>query len=404
MVVTWAAQSSTWLQTYVEYKPANLTSTTIASGEWRSFYNVENNSTTRELYIAVAKMTNLTAGHFYEYRVGSILGLSDWFEFEAKRDFTGSETRFLIFGDFGTGSQIKTTMKRLTSEIKGYHYDAIIHIGDMAYDLNDDDGKNGDLFLNSIEPIAAKMPYMTAQGNHEGPGHHCTQHYQMRFQMPGNSTNFWYSFNTGITHFVVFSTEFVIYNQTDLQAAQMAWLEADLASVNRTEQPWLVTLAHRPMYCSPDWYIQGKLSKAVPWERHNKDCLQSGPTVQAAFEDLFYQYKVDLEVYGHVHAYERFTPAYQNQSVASQYDSTNYVYGANAPISIITGIPGQQESYAPVSPTPLLFSVTQSAELGYGRLTVYNETNLLWEQVDSVTGSVLDHLDIAKPLANYVNL
>lgn len=396
MYVTWAAQSSTWLHTYVEYKPAGSNSTTIADGTWRSFYNTENKNTTRELYVCVAKMIGLERGAFYEYRVGSILGLSDWYEFEAKRNFEGTETRFLIFGDFGTGTEIKTTMKRLKKEIEGYHYDAIVHIGDMAYDLNDDDGKNGDLFLNSIQPVAAKMPYMTAQGNHEGPGHKCTQHYQMRFQMPGNSTNFWYSYDTGLTHFVVFSTEFVIYNQTDLQAAQMAWLEADLKSVNRTTQPWLVTLAHRPMYCSPDWYIQGMYEEEVPWERHNKDCLSSGPTVQAAFEELFYDYKVDLQVYGHVHAYERMTPVYQNQTVESEYATSNYYYNPQAPLHIITGIPGQQESYAPVSPTPLLFSVAQSAELGYGRLTVFNETTLLWEQVGSETGEVLDYVTIVK--------
>mmetsp|Transcript_900 Transcript_900/g.2137 ORF Transcript_900/g.2137 Transcript_900/m.2137 type:complete len:440 (-) Transcript_900:327-1646(-) len=396
MYVTWAAQNSTWLPTFAQYRPAGSNDTAIAAGTWRDFYNKQDNNSTRHLYVCVAKMVNLTAGSFYEYQVGSILGMSDWFTFEAKRDFTGQTTRFLIYGDFGTGSQIKTTMKRLEKEIKGYKYDAIVHIGDMAYDLNDDDGRNGDLFLNSIQPLAAKIPYMTSQGNHEGPGHSCTQHYQMRFQMPGNSTNFWYSYDTGITHFVVFSTEFVIYNQTDLQSAQMAWLEQDLAKVNRTAQPWLVTLAHRPMYCSPDWYLQLPYDHAVPWERHNKDCLQSGPAVQAAFEDLFYQYGVDLQIYGHVHAYERMAPVYKNESVSSDYETYNYYYNPHAPIHIITGIPGQQESYAPVSPTPLEFSVAQSAELGYGRLTVFNETTLLFEQVGSVNGTVLDYVTIVK--------
>jgi hypothetical protein len=89
-------------------------------------------------------------------------------------------------------------------------------------------------------------------------------------------------------------------------------------------------------------------------------------------------------------------PAYKNQSVASDYDSPNYYYNTHAPLQIITGIPGQQESYAPVSPTPLLISVAQSAELGYGRLTVYNATTLLWEQVGSETGQVLDFVVIEK--------
>ena len=46
-------------------------------------------------------------------------------------------------------------------------YDAILHIGDFAYDMDQDNGRVGDEFMRNIEPIAAYLPYMTCPGNHE---------------------------------------------------------------------------------------------------------------------------------------------------------------------------------------------------------------------------------------------
>lgn len=43
----------------------------------------------------------------------------------------------------------------------------ILHVGDFAYDMHERDGKQGDDFMNLVEPIAANVPYMTCQGNHE---------------------------------------------------------------------------------------------------------------------------------------------------------------------------------------------------------------------------------------------
>lgn len=39
--------------------------------------------------------------------------------------------------------------------------------GDMAYNMDDDNARFGDDYMNSIESIAAYIPYMTCPGNHE---------------------------------------------------------------------------------------------------------------------------------------------------------------------------------------------------------------------------------------------
>jgi hypothetical protein len=54
--------------------------------------------------------------------------------------------------------------------------------------------------------------------------------------------------------------------------------------------------------------------------------------VREAFEELFYDYKVDLTLTAHLHAYERLAPVYNNKMVHSEYDSVNVIKGANAPV------------------------------------------------------------------------
>ena len=403
MTVTWAAENPSPGQV-VEFTPVTSPEQPVtffaysAQGEWTTFPNKNHPAILqRQLHSCKAIMTDLIPGHYYKYRVGSeIYGWSDIFTFEAKRDFNLNPlSRMLVYGDFGVGDQIYTTMLRLIEETDTYKYDAIIHNGDFAYDLDSDQGQVGDEFMRSIEPIASRLPYMVSEGNHEGGS--TVVHYNYRFSMPGNSNNFYYSFNIGKVHFISYSTEFIFENQTELQAAQDAFITSDLATYNKTLYPWLVVFGHRPLYCSANMTASVSLGAYFPpYERHNNDCLEDAGTVRNAFEETWYKGKADLVITSHVHAYERLASVYKNQSVPCQYEDFNTCVNAKAPIYIVTGAPGQQESYAPVSPTPLPFSMFQDDHWGYSRMTVYNESHLLWEQVRSVTKEVIDFLWIVK--------
>ena len=78
------------------------------------------------------------------------------------------------------------SLPRLQKETQKGFYDLILHVGDFAYNLDTvqyyylkrlcayviiiifkDDGEVGDEFMRQIEPIAAYLPYMTCNGNHE---------------------------------------------------------------------------------------------------------------------------------------------------------------------------------------------------------------------------------------------
>ena len=132
--------------------------------------------------------------------------------------------------------------------------DAIIHIGDFGYDLQSNNGLNGDTFLQRIESIATSIPYMTCPGNHEIQTNGETNaayfaHYRNRFTMPlsmnNNGLNMWYSFNFGLVHFIAFSSEVFFAASNDVQERMLTWLKKDLeqANLNRKDVPWIVTFA-----------------------------------------------------------------------------------------------------------------------------------------------------------------
>jgi hypothetical protein len=98
-------------------------------------------------------------------------------------------------------------------------------------------------------------------------------------------------------------------------------------------------------------------------------------------EDLLNKYKVTLFISADVHLYERTQPIYRNSSV--QQGSTVYI-NPPAPIYIVNGVAGnfdRDDSMTTLAEKPQMWSVKLSASLGYGRVTVFNETHLRWVQV-----------------------
>ena len=201
--------------------------------------------------------------------------------------------------------------------------------------------------------ISNKIPYMVNPGNHEatcsefdGPKNIMTAYlnddisngtapesnltyyscppsqrnftaFGHRFRMPGHETggvsNFWYSFDYGLAHFISFDGETdyaaspewpfardvddgslptpdqtyitdsgpfgAVDNYNDTTAyEQYKWLVQDLASVDRSKTPWVIAMSHRPMY-----------SSAVSTYQKN---------LRAAFESLFLKNGVDLYLSG----------------------------------------------------------------------------------------------------------
>ena len=318
-----------------------------------------------------------------------------------------------------------TTIGRLADNVDDY--EIIIHPGDFAY--ADDwyyevdnwlDGSAAfeailEQFYDQLAPIAGRKAYMASPGNHEAD---CTEidyttflcptgqqnftDFQNRFgrTMPtafsSTSTNataminankaqmlakppFWYSFEYGMVHVVMFDTETDFTDAPDgpdgsagldsgpfgFPDQQLEFLAADLASVDRTVTPWLIVGGHRP------WYSTGGSDNVC------SPC-------QDAFESIFYQYGVDLAIFGHVHNSQRFLPVY-NSTV-----DPNGMNDPKAPMYIVAGGAGNIEGLSEVG-TNLSFNVFAYADdFSYASVSFLDSNNLQVDFIRSSTGAVLD--------------
>jgi hypothetical protein len=259
------------------------------------------------------------------------------------------------------------SVTQLTLESQNNVYDQILHVGDFAYNFEDNNGQVGDEFMATIEPFAAHVPYMIAAGNHEA--HANFSEYGARFDgftrvtAPNSksNTNLWYSWNTkdGV-HFVVFDTEMYNYSSTPGEIQNgLNWLEADLKAANdpttRATYPWIIGLCHK--------------------------CSWMDTTVWTNFTSLTYTYGVDLLFCGHSHNYQRNFPFYPNTNKGNIYGNATYNGTYTNPeflIQIVAGSPGNKELIS-TGLGPSEFRAIHFFEYGYGHLRIYNTTHLYWE-------------------------
>lgn len=403
LTIEWAVEEFPGTLVELRYKESSLpTAYAYATVFCRSFHNDNDDISSRRFVTCVSRMGPLTPNTYYDYDVGSeIHGFSTQYTLRSPRDSISS--KFIVYADLGTGPQTVDTIASIHSKITTDTYDGIFHIGDIAYDLESGDGENGDLFLESIEPIASKIPYMVAQGNHENNG--ALIHYKKRFMMPGDSRNLWYSFNHGKVHFLVYTQEPLFTNDADadeLLQKQFEFIGKDLEDLDRVKYPWLVVCTHRPFYCSEDnhsgdpYYDEALVQEDASHVNHNSDCSDSALKIRKNFEKLWNDYEVDLVLTGHVHNYERMHPVFNGTYQGCHVIDSNYCKRAKAPIYIISGVPGNQESYAFGSKNRPVYSAFQTSHMSFGVLEVFDGNHLHWEQITSDTLITLDYLDVYK--------
>lgn len=396
MRVTWVVYTP--ITSYLYYQAILCNS---SQSDWQSiessYYSFDQGTVLVKLQYIHSAVIQVDPGCIYQYYAGSWLGWSPIYQFSGRTpdDNDLDPTDFIIVADWGGGSQGKSTKELLLKQMRLMKFDAVLHAGDFAYDLDEFDGLVGDSWLNMIQPVSSKLPYMTLPGNHENFQN--SSHYKNRFIMPYNEANqgtgFFYSFNMGRTHYVMIDTE--IYLDDDSYAecmTQTNWLRKDLKRANeeREKRPWIVMLTHRNMYCSVDW--------VKPFKK-NGDCGADAMGIRKNLEEIVYENKVDLFLQAHVHQYERNSPIYKNQSVSLMNDeSLQHVFvNPQAPIYITNGNAGNIEGHNdPVSSTPQKWSLFRTEDYGYGRLVVYNQTHLYYEQYSSMTQSTIDYLWIIK--------
>ncbi|CAG5117483.1 unnamed protein product, partial [Candidula unifasciata] len=275
---------------------------------------------------------------------------------------------FLVVSNIDTERKM---MQSVITDAQSGKYSAVLYGGDLE--------DSGDALLSDLEQAAGYVPLMTVPGKKDG-----LYLYRNTFSMPGTDwpmpgNKLWYSFNVGLVHFLVYSTDVLFEADSKNAKAQQDWIVNDLkeAKKKRSETPWIIAIGSQPMYCS-----FGVLD--------GDDCLQNTSKVRHGFEDMFYIFAVDLVIETRHTVYERTWPQYKGVVVTDSY------LNPKAPIEVIIGSNSGGQNVGGTSDANgttdwSAFHLAGPATNSYGRLTVDNSSHLHWQWISSVDHSMMDN-------------
>jgi hypothetical protein len=288
-------------------------------------------------YIYSAVLTGLTPGVRYYYVYGAPSLGGDSGAWSPERTFVAPppqnnpnrETKLTLLGDMGCQGafpysypEAPQTIARVLGDVAFWGTELVLDVGDIAYGRGH--GRVWGVFMDAIEAVATRVPFMTTLGNHEwddpsvnwnpgagvlpvdyntDSGGEAGVPYAVRFGFaPYGVRQHWYAFEYANVHVTVASGEHDFLPDSE----QLMWIERDWAAVDRAVTPWLLLAVHRPMYSDadtpPEFAMMAQMRKS--------------------FEPLLAKYKVDLVFAGHIHAYERSCPiSFDGQCVTSAKES-----------------------------------------------------------------------------------
>lgn len=357
-------------------------------------------------FIHTALLDGLLPSKSYPYKYGSDeVGWSTATNFSTPPAVGSNELTFITYGDMGKAERdgfgehyiqpgALQVIDAVEREVRVGNIDMILHIGDISYATGF--LAEWDFFLEMIGPVASRVPYMTAIGNHErdfpnsgsyyeglDSGGECGVPYEMYFQMPANGKDKpWYSIEHGPVHFTIMSTE----HPWDIGSDQFKWIKSDLASVDRKRTPWLIFAGHRPQYSSLEGgFIFSTIIPAV--DVH----------FRLVIEPLLLFYQVDLALWGHVHNYERTCAVNNSQCLNypirdhegfDNYKSSMY----SAPVHVIIGMSGfELDSFITMAKS---WSLVRISKFGYVR--VHATTGKILVQFKLPDGRIADQFSISR--------
>jgi predicted phosphodiesterase len=184
-----------------------------------------------------------------------------------------NSTRFVVFGDSGTGGKEEYEVGSRIEEYRqkvGFQFG--IMLGDNIYG-----SERPQDFVNKFEKpykatLDAGVKFYAALGNHDDPN----QRFYKPFNMDGQQ---YYTYTKGNIRFFVIDSNY-------LDRKQFEWLEAQLKSSN---SDWKIAYFHHPLYSSG--------------AAHGSEV-----DLRKLIEPLFVKYGVNVVFAGHEHFYERVKP------------------------------------------------------------------------------------------------
>lgn len=254
-------------------------------------------------YFHEADVCGLTPGTTYYYQVGGgAAGQEIW---SATQSFAtvpamtataGDAGGPILVGVFGDARDTVGTWQMVNQRMTGSGASILLISGDIV-----DLGIDETLFTEWLNAIWTNSTSGTGfltlgqfimvpiNGNHENE----SSQFYANFAIPGQGTyaNTYASFDVGSAHFVMIDDQEIGTSPSSAEAAaQLAWIESDLAAANadRANRPFIVAVSHRGMY-------------STSYHATDSDVIAA----RASLAPLYDKYHVNLSMNGHDHEYER---------------------------------------------------------------------------------------------------
>jgi hypothetical protein len=225
-------------------------------------------------------LTSLLSNTPYYYRAGNGTAWSSIHEFKTAPN-DDSPFTFLVYGDHrpDVGDVAPAALGQLVELMAARQPRFVISLGDHVLHSNPTAWAS---YAAQTDRIHGNASYWVTMGNHDNPG---TLDMASWYEWPDKATRNYYSFDYGNSHVVVLDSYAVGTNL--LGAAQIAWLNADLAA----------TMAKHRFICVHD--------PLFPTGSHIGSSLDVNATLRDALWQLFENRSVEVVFVAHEHYYYR---------------------------------------------------------------------------------------------------
>lgn len=228
----------------------------------------------------VVVIRDLQPDTVYQYRIhapnNSVLASSSFRT--APSPGTDRRVHVDFMGD--TRRSRKDVIKEMSQILEKDAPELLVHLGDFAYRF----GKPAEYdreFFRPFKNVLQSTPLYGVLGNHDATWRTGFADAFPAYVPDKKGRKAWYSFEYGPVHVTVLDTS----SDFAKGSPQNKWLEGEMATLQQRRNVWNVVALHHPPYSTG---FRG-----------------SKKTVREILAPVFEQYKVDLVLSGHTHAYQR---------------------------------------------------------------------------------------------------
>ena len=218
-------------------------------------------------------------------------------QFDAKKDlFTlkdSDELTVVTFGDHDKNGE------DVHAKLSSSYYDLLILLGDYSYDVYEDFGVRGDDYFEWMEPLMTRAPIILTPGNHEN--FQKTNFFNQRFMMPGTrqpEDNNLFACETKRLQIMGLNLDYLLA-RPELSQNYQTQIDTVLKDFDeRKNNRFSFYISHRPFHCKGNYDECNQLASTFP--EIEKSLISS---------------EINVNLWGHVHHYERLDAIYNHQKL-----------------------------------------------------------------------------------------